>query len=307
MNQILVTNDENIISPKGFKPVIRFFAIVAIVFAIVLIIEGGIQLYTGLNKNKDYAKPQLTYEKNGSSIIIKLNGDIGLNRIVYSWNGGSETTVSADGKKSINHEIEIPQGDSKLALKAKDVEGHETKFEDIIITFTEDDDTVKPEINIENANGKLAVTAKDDKEIDYLTYQWEGSDEVKIEGNEQDKTTINQTLNVEKGTKKLTVVAVDKAGNKTTVNKKIIGSNGPTIAVTLDSTKENFVIKVTDEYGITKIEYTLNDDETKTVEGIPENTKEFEFKVSLKDGLNKLIIDAYENGIMTEYKCKRTK
>lgn len=304
MNQILVTNEENGSNSKGFKPVIRFFAIVAIVFAIVLIVEGGIHLYKSLNENTDFAKPELGYEKNGSSIIIKLSDEIGINKIIYSWNGGSETTISADGKKSLSYEIEVPQGDNKLAIKVKDVEGHETKFEDISITFTEEDDTVKPEINIENENGKLAVTAKDDKEMDYITYQWEGSEEVKIENNEQDKTIIKQSIDVEKGTKKLTVVAVDKTGNKTTITKKIIGSNGPTITASLDG--DNFVIKVTDEFGITKIEYTHND-EKKTVEGIPTNAKEFEFRVPLKDGVNLLKINAYENGIMTEYKCKKTK
>ena len=304
MNQILVTNEENGINSKGFKPVIRFFAIVAIVFSIVLIVEGGINLYKSFNKGNDFERPQLDYEKNGSSIAIKLNGEIGINKIIYSWNGGSETTISGDGKKSISHDIEIPQGDSKLAIKVKDVEGHETKFEDILITFTEDDDTVKPEISIENASGKLAITAKDDKEMEYLSYQWESSEEIKIENNEQDKTTIQGNIDVEKGTKKLTIVAVDKAGNKATITKKIIGSNGPTITASLDG--DNFVVKVTDEYGRTKIEYTHNE-EKQNVEGIPENAKEFEFRVPLKDGVNLLKVNAYENGIMTEYKCKKTK
>lgn len=304
MNQILLTNEENGTSSKGMKPVIRFFAIVAIVFAIVLIVEGALHLYKNQKEGKDYVKPELSYEKNGSSIELKVNGEIGINKVTYSWNGGNETVLSADGRKSVNYNIEIPQGNSKLTTVVKDVEGHETKFQDIEISFNESDDTVKPEISIENVSGKLQITAKDEKEISYLTYQWEGSDEVKIEQSEEDKTTIKQTLDVEKGTKKLTLVAVDKAGNKQTVTKKIIGSNGPTISASLDG--DNFVIKVTDEFGITKIEYTHND-EQKTVEGIPENAKEFEFRVPLKDGVNLLKINAYENGIMTEYKCKKTK
>lgn len=304
MNQILLTNEKNGTSSKGMKPVIRFFAIVAIVFAIVLIVEGALHLYKNQKEGKDYVKPELSYEKNGSSIELKVNGEIGINKVTYSWNGGNETVLSADGRKSVNYNIEIPQGNSKLTTVVKDVEGHETKFQDIEISFNESDDTVKPEISIENVSGKLQITAKDEKEISYLTYQWEGSDEVKIEQSEEDKTTIKQTLDVEKGTKKLTLVAVDKAGNKQTVTKKIIGSNGPTISASLDG--DNFVIKVTDEFGITKIEYTHND-EQKTVEGIPENAKEFEFRVPLKDGVNLLKINAYENGIMTEYKCKKTK
>ncbi|MBR3673194.1 MAG: hypothetical protein IKN65_02710 [Clostridia bacterium] len=304
MNQILLTNEETGKSSNGMKPVIRFFAVVAIVFAIVLIVEGILHLYNNLNKRNDYSKPQLSYEKNGSSINLKVDGEIGLNKVTYSWNDGNETVLSADGRKSVSYNIEIPQGDSTLKAVVKDVEGHETKFEDIEISFNESDDTVKPEIKIENVSGKLEVTATDEKEIDYLTYQWEGADEVRIEQSEEDKTKIVQTIEVEKGTKKLTLVAVDKTGNKQTVTKKIIGSNGPAISASLDG--DNFVIKVTDEFGITKIEYTHND-EQKTVEGIPENAKEFEFRVPLKDGVNLLKINAYENGIMTEYKCKKTK
>ena len=304
MNQILVTKDENGSNSKGIKPVIRFFAVVAIIFAIVLIVEGGLHLYNNLNNNKDFVKPELSYEKNGSAINLKVTSEVGLNKVTYAWNDGNKTELSADGKKSVTYNIEIPQGENKLNVNVKDVEGHETKYEDISVSFTGSDDSVKPEIKIENVSGKLEITATDDKEIDYLTYQWEGSEEVKFEQSPEDKTTIKQTLEVEKGTKKLTLVAVDKTGNKQTVTKKIIGSNGPTIKASLDG--DNFVIKVTDEFGITKIEYTHND-EPKTVEGIPENAKEFEFRVPLKEGVNLLKGNAYENGIMTEYKCKKTK
>ena len=48
-------------------------------------------------------------------------------------------------------------------------------------------------------------------------------------------------------------------------------------------------------------------DEEHTVEGIPQGAKEYEFKVPLKDGVtNYLKIDAYENDLLTEYKCKKT-
>ena len=167
MNQILLTNEETGKSSNGMKPVIRFFAVVAIVFAIVLIVEGILHLYNNLNKRNDYSKPQLSYEKNGSSINLKVDGEIGLNKVTYSWNDGNETVLSADGRKSVSYNIEIPQGDSTLKAVVKDVEGHETKFEDIEISFNESDDTVKPEIKIENVSGKLEVTATDEKEIDY--------------------------------------------------------------------------------------------------------------------------------------------
>ena len=163
---------------------------------------------------------------------------------------------------------------------------------------------MKPVISIENENGKLTITAKDETELDYFSYQWEGSDEVRVYPTEEDKTMVKQELEVKQGSTKLALTAVDKSGNKETSSKKIIGSNGPTIKASIS--EGNFVVKVSDEFGITKIEYTHNQEEH-TVEGIPQNAKEYEFKVPLKDGDNYLKINAYENGIMTEYKCKKTK
>lgn len=303
MNQILVTNEENGATTREIKPIIRFFCIVCIVFALILIICGGFSLHKNLSTNKDFPKPEFTSEKEGSHLNVKLTGEIGINKYVYSWNGGNETTLSGDGKKKVIFQIEMPQGENKLSSYVIDVEGNKTKYEDITVTFTEEEDTVKPVIALESVAGKLQITASDDRELDYLTYKWEDGEEVRIEVSE-DKTLIQQSIDVEKGTKKITLKAVDKAGNEQTASQTIIGSNGPTIKASLSN--GNFVIKVTDEFGITKIEYTHNE-EPHTVEDLPEGATEFEFKVPLKEGENYLKIDAYENGIMTEYKCKKTK
>ena len=304
MNQILLTNEENGTSSNGMNPIIRFFCIVSIVFALILIFEGGFSLYNNLSKNKDYSKPELISEKEGSHLNVKLSGEIGINKYIYSWNGGNEITLSGDGRKKVVFQIEMPQGENKLSSYVIDVEGNKTKYEDITVSFTSEEDTVKPVIKLENVSGKLEVTANDETEIEYLTYKWEDGEEVKIEASEEDKTVIKQSIEVEKGTKKITLTAVDKSGNQQVVTKTIIGSNGPTIKASLSN--GNFVIKVTDELGITKIEYTHNE-EQHSVDGIPDGATEFEFKVPLKEGENYLKINAYENGIMTEYKCKKTK
>ena len=239
MNQILVTDVENNNNKShNMKPIIRFFCVVAIIFALILIAEGGFYLYKKYNTKKNE-------------------------------------------------------------------EGQTKKDETEVVIPDEPKDTTDPTISIENANGKLTVTVEDETELDYFTYQWEGKDETKIDATEETKTLIKQEIFVEKGTSRLTLTAVDKAGNKYTTTKKIIGSNGPTIKASISN--ENFVVKVTDEFGITKIEYSHNGGETKTVEGIPEGAKEYEFKVPLTEGTNYLKINAYENGIMTEYKCKKTR
>ena len=100
-------------------------------------------------------------------------------------------------------------------------------------------------------------------------------------------------------------VAVYVTGEIENSYKKVVGSNGPKVVVTLED--NNFIVKVTDEYKLTKIEYTLNDSVV-NVDNIPVDAKEFEFKVPVQEGANYLKINAYdENDLMTEYKCKKTK
>lgn len=178
--------------------------------------------------------------------------------------------------------------------------------DDILISNNANDktDKTKPTITIENKNGKLLVISKDDSSLEYFSYQWEGEEEQVTKPTEEDPTTIEQEIEVQKGTKQLTLTAVDKFGNMQVLNKKIIGSNGPEIKVSLSN--GNFVVNVSDEFGITKIVYTHNQVEH-TVEDIPQGAKEFEFNVPVTEGDNYLKINAYENSIMTEYKCKKTK
>ena len=309
MNQILLTNDEGGASSSEMKPVIRFFCVVCIVFATILIFCGAFALYNSLGKAKDYLNPTLVTEKEGSHLNIKINGEIdnkkvAIGKFVYSWNDGGETTLDCSGRSKVNLQIEMPQGNNKLHAYVIDVEGNKTKYEDIEVSFTEEEDTIKPTIALDSVERKLQIKATDNKELAYISYQWEGGEEIKFEAEGNDKSVIIQTIDVEKGRKKITIKAVDKSGNERTLSQTIVGSDGPKIKVSLSS--GNFVVKVTDEYGITKIEYTHNE-EPHTVEDLPEGTKEYEFKVPLKDGANYLKINAFENGIMTEYKCKKTK
>ena len=249
MNQILVTNDEKGYGNSGLKPIVRFFAVVAIVFALVLIGEGAFNLYKSLGTNKDYAKPELKLEKNGSSMNVKVDGEIGINKVIYAWGSGNETVVNANGRKNLNFDIEVPQGENTLKTKIVDVEGNKTKFEDVPVVFSANEDSTNPTISIEKVDGKLSVTATDETELDYFSYKWEDSDEVKVTPSEEDNKTVKQVIDVQKGTKQLELVAVDKAGNKRTMNRKVIGSNGPTIKASIAD--NSFVVKVTAETVIT--------------------------------------------------------
>ena len=237
---------------------------------------------------------------------LKVAGEIGINKVEYSWNSGSKAVLKGEGKKNAIFEIEIPQGDNKLNVSVVDVEGNRTDFDKIDVSFAATGDTVKPKVSIvkSSTQGKITISATDETELDYIAYNWEGEEQVKVEPTDEDKKVITQDISIEEGTKKLTVIAYDKQGNKGEISKNIIGSNGPEIKVTVED--NNFIIKVTDKNKITKIEYTFNE-ELFTIDNIPENSKEYEFKLELKDGTNYLKVNAYENDLMTEYKCKKTK
>lgn len=251
-----------------------------------------------------YSIPELTSEKNGDNIKLSISSGVEIEKVLYSWNGEETQEYKADGKMEFSFELKIPQGDNKLNVSAVDVEGITTKFDEISVRSSGVKDTTKPKISVENAAAKLIITATDETELDYLSYQWEDGEEVKIKAAEETKQSIKQEINVEKGTKNLTIIAVDKSGNRETVKKKIVGSNGAEIKVTVSD--GYFVVRVTDEYKITKIVYTLNEEEF-TVEDLPENATEYEFRVKLIDGVtNYLKVNAYENDLMTEYKGKKT-
>lgn len=305
MNQILITNDKKDVEKKPISSIIKFFVVIIILFALILCGQGIYNLYKDKQNKGEYIKPELSVEKLGSTMKLKVDGKTEVNKINYSWNNGNVITINCDGKKSVDTLIEIPQGDNKLDITVVDVRGNKTKFDTIEVSFLASEDTVKPTISLVNSTGKIVVTISDETELDYISYKWEDEQEVKVLATEETKKSIVQEVKVQKGTKKLTITAVDKAGNIENITKKVVGSNGPKVVVTLE--ENNFIVKVTDEYKLTKIEYTLNDSVV-NVDNIPADAKEFEFKVPVQEGANYLKINAYdENDLMTEYKCKKTK
>lgn len=306
MNQILITNDENGNSVLGIKPIARFFAILIIIIALIFAGESGYKLYESRKSQNEFPRATIETNKVGSTLNIKFKDEVPINKIEYAWNDGKATSLKGIGRKEFSIDIEIPQNENKLTVVVIDVNGNKTKFKDIIVEFSEDEDTIKPTIKFEKGSttGKLVIVANDDRALDYITYKWEDGETIKVDATEENQTEIRQEVNVEKGTKKIIVLAADKSENRFEDSKTIVGSTGAKITVSIS--EGNFVVKVVGDNNITKILYTHNDIEH-TVPDIPKDAKEFEFKVPLQDGINLLKINAFEDEIMTEYKCKKTK
>ena len=137
-------------------------------------------------------------------------------------------------------------------------------------------------------NGKVKVTAELETEISYMTYRWDENQEEKIDIN---ATTVDQEIEIPMGEHTLTIILVDKNNETITKEQKVKGVVKPEIQVKLDDNKENFLITITDDSGLDRVEFVING-ENKTIKA-KEEQKELKIKLPLKDGRNIVEITAY--------------
>ncbi len=317
MNQIL--SFQTIGNSKiQLKKVIRFFSIFIILFALILVIEGSFGYYKNKNKKVIIKEtPDINIQRDNGTTILNITSNIGVQKVIYSWNDGIEDSVEEGGKNNVEVKIPTTIGTNNLNIKIIDSNGNTIVYDPVKISYEENQeenvnweeaiktDKTKPKISIESVKGKIVITATDDVKMSYITYSWNGEEENKITGlseNEKTLTTEIDSTNVKKGINKLIVKAYDKAGNVETVEKEVQGANGSEIQVNQENGE--LVINVKNDINITKIEYNFNGEE-KTIDNI--NQKEYTFKLQMKDGENKISISAYADSLKSDYQNTFTK
>lgn len=317
MNQIL--SFQTIGNSKiQLKKVIRFFSIFIILFALILVIEGSFGYYK--NKNKKVVikeTPDINIQRDNGTTILNITSNIGVQKVIYSWNDGIEDSVEEGGKNNVEVKIPTTIGTNDLNIKIIDSNGNTIVYNPVKISYEENQeenvnweeaiktDKTKPKVSIESVKGKIVITATDDVKMSYVTYSWNGEEENKITGLSDDEKTLTTEIdstNVKKGTNKLIVKAYDKAGNVETVEKEVKGANGSEIKVNQENGE--LVVNVKNDINITKIEYNFNGEE-KTIDNI--NQKEYTFKLQMKDGENKISISAYADALKSDYQNTFTK
>ena len=317
MNQIL--SFQTIGNSKiQLKKVIRFFSIFIILFALILVIEGSFGYYKNKNKKVIIKEtPDINIQRDNGTTILNITSNIGVQKVIYSWNDGIEDSVEEGGKNNVEVKIPTTIGTNNLNIKIIDSNGNTIVYDPVKISYEENQeenvnweeaiktDKTKPKISIESVKGKIVITATDDVKMSYITYSWNGEEENKITGLSEDEKTLTTEIdstNVKKGTNKLIVKAYDKAGNVETVEKEVQGANGSEIQVNQENGE--LVINVKNDINITKIEYNFNGEE-KTIDNI--NQKEYTFKLQMKDGENKISISAYADSLKSDYQNTFTK
>ena len=284
MNQILYVGDNKNNGPVAVKSVIKFFAIVIIIFGIILIGEGTYSMYKGIVANSGNNIPTVYMNRVNDTVVIKAENNIEIPKLIYSWNKGEET-VLLPNNKAVEEVVLLPNENSILNVTIVDIKGKETKF--MQQWNIEGIDIKKPEMEIatDDSSRKITIIARDETQIDYLIYKWNNEAETRVNGTERNKLEIQKTIDMKLGENKLTVTAVDKNGNTNTLEKTIIISSKPTIAVKQSNSKIHIVIN--DEVSIKTVSINING---QVYEGEYEAKKQLKLNVPLKQGNNTVSI-----------------
>ncbi len=302
MNQILSTNMQSKSSKKGqkgpadIKKVITVFAIILIIFAIGLIGIGG---YTILLKNNDKVeiaeKPIITLEnKSETVILLKVMHNTGtIDQIYYSWNDDAEININGNDRKYVEQTIQIPSGSNMLHIRVVDSNGQEATYEKQY--------EIESNINFEVSGSKIKIMYEGDTKVSYITYRWDDEDEKKIDIND---TVVNQEIEALKGLHTLTVVVVDENNKTDTKSQKINGVSKPNLTIDSNDDNTKFVVDVSDDEELNRIEIVLNGDrENKYIIKLEDfHVKEFNYTlpIDLETGENVIEVTVYNaSGITT--------
>lgn len=286
MNQILYVGENKENGPIAIKSIVKFFAIVIIVFGIILIGKGSYAIYKNIEINSGDNIPVVYMDRVNNTVVIKAEDNIEISKLIYSWNKGEETILLPNSKK-VEEVVLLPNENSVLNVTIVDTKGKETKF--MQEWNVEGTDIRKPEIEITTDEDirKITIIARDETEINYLIYKWNEKEEIKVNATENDKLKIQETIDMILGENKLTVKAVDKNGNTETLEKTIIISSKPVIAIKQSNGK--LAVTINDEVGIKKVTLNING---QTYGGNYSGKKQLKLNVPLKKGNNTISVTA---------------
>ena len=300
MNQILSTENINNKSyktksgPKDIRSIVKFFAIVLIIFGIFLITNSSLALFNSNNSGQEVSitKPEIQLENKGENqIILKIMHDKVISKIEYSWNDEEPVTKNGGERKYIEEIIDIPTGENVLHVKAVDVNGQDVEYSK---TYTLEGN-IKIEIKQSGNNIQVDVSSKD--EIKTIEYAWDDEEWEKLEFNSEE-TEQSFKLEVLVGEHELSVRVSDINDEVEEESQAITGTTRPTVK--LSKGDDAYVITAHDDIALDRIEITTVDDGKVTT--MRSDGKDFTYNFPLKDDdENKIQVVAYNsNGVESE-------
>ena len=307
MNQILVLENKSkkkktktrSSGPADIKNILRFFAVVLIIFAMVMIGHSSYAIYREAKGNNTEDLPVISLSRVNDTLIVDVKSTYIIDKFKYSWKSSQQTSVP-EGTTSFEEEIILPSSNNILTIVLEDETGRATTFTREIIL--DGIDILEPSIEVEKGQGSSAIiTATDETQIEYMTYRIDDGEEIRIDKNNvTDKDIKYAVTDIPRGEHTIYVTAVDQAGNTSTAEQAIIVSSATPEITELNIDRENglLIIGVSDVDGIQSIEVNLNGS-VHFMDDI--NLTEARFSLSLVDGTNTISIKITNvNGLTAE-------
>ena len=307
MNQILVLenktkkkkNKSRRSGPIEIKNIVRFFAVVLIIFAMVMIGHSSYAIYRDAKGNNTDELAEINITRVNDTLLVDVQSTYVIDKFKYSWRSSQQTSIPEEST-SFQEEIILPSDNNILTIVLEDETGRATTYtKEIILDGV---DIIKPSIDIEQGQGSsVVVTATDEMQIEYMTYALDDGEEIRIDKNNENDTVIEYVVtNIERGEHTLYVTAVDSFGNIETVETTVkISTDRPVInSIDVDKETGTLLINASDQDGLQTIEVNLNGavyrmDDVNRTEAI--------FTLNLQEGTNTLYIKLTNvNGISAE-------
>ncbi len=307
MNQILSIEMENKKKNKkaSINTIVILFCVFLIIFGIGITCIGVHSYYKQLasksNENlliNNTTKPIITIERqNSNNINIVVSHDKEIMNVLYTINDEDEVEINGNNKFEVKENMNLKPGSNSIKIIAKDINGITSEYTTVI------DVAEGPAITLTPIDGKVKAVTESTINIDKIEYYWDSDIEntkVLTINDLKNETLIDVT---QEGTHTLHIRATDIDGKQTVRTQKVMGVNKPKIEVTTDGQK--FLIKAHDSQELSKVEITLNSNETITenIEG-----SEYSKSINLENGENKLTVKVYnKNGVSQISRVKYTK
>lgn len=307
MNQILSMDIEKKKKNKkaNINTIVVFFCIFLIIFGLGTTATGAYSYYKNLtNKSNEgllvnnSTKPFITTERESSNTInIVVTHDKEISSVNYKINEENENEISVNNRSNINEKITLKAGTNNIKITAKDINGMTSIYETTVEVAE------GPSITLTPVEGKVKAVTESTANIDKITYYWDNDEEKATTltiNDVKNETLIDVSL---EGTHVLHIKAIDVNGIETSKSQSVMGVNKPKLEITTDG--QSFFIKAQDSQGLSKVEITLNTNETITenIEG-----SEYSKNITLENGENKLTVKVYnKNDVSQISRVKFTK
>ena len=294
MNQILLTENPKKVKNKRNRnttaaieiaKIVRFFAVFIIIFGLSIIGHSSYALYRDTKASNTDNLAEVSITRINDTLIVDVQSVNMIERFKYSWQNSEERSIP-ENATSFQEEIILPSGNNVLTIILEDETGRAVTYtKDIVLDGI---DIAKPQVTINQESTSIRITAQDETGIDYMTYRIDDGQEIRVNKNNENDTSIEYAVTEEelgRGEHKITVTAYDTSGNSTTEESPqiVISTDRPEIRNLYVEDGGLLIIEIADADGLQSMEINLNG----AVYNITDiNSTEARYSLALTQGTN---------------------